>query len=135
MVGQCVDPVVGLVVDQAETHLDEPAVDRRVSPAEGPMRSLAASRALSPMANRVVVPAIGTSAVRRNVRPVVGQVGGPMVGRAVSPVDKALVKVAPLAVADQVRDGPPMIVRNAQPVRWVRPSPKKSTSPNSTQLF
>ena len=87
------------------------------------------------VADPVVGPVIETSAVSRNARRVVGPVVGPRVSRAASPVDNAVAKVAPLAVVVLVRGVHPMIVRNARRVRWARPSPKKSTSPNSTRLF
>lgn len=113
----------------------DPAGDRAVSRAVDRVATRAASQAVNQVTDPIVVLVNETSVVRRNVRPVVG----PVASRAVSQVDSEPIsraaKVAPLALADQVRDAPPMIVRNARPVRWARLSRKKSTSPTSTQLF
>jgi hypothetical protein len=105
----------------------DPAGDRAVSRAVDRVASPAVSRKDGLAVSRVVGPVIAISADQRSVRRAVSQVDSEPISRAA--------KVAPLAMADQVCDAPPMIVRSALPVRWARPSPKKSTSPNSTRLF
>ena len=110
-----------------------PRVDLAVSPAEGlmasPVAGLAVSREASPRESpvvaRVVLRVIATSVVRRSVRPVVRQ--GVM-------VDNPVVKVALLGEADPVLGAHQMNVRRDHHDQWGPPSPKRSTSPTSTQL-
>lgn len=118
---------VAAAVDPAGDRAVSRAVDLVASPGVSPTDGLAV--------NPVVGPVIGTIVVRRNAPPVVG----PVVNQAVSQVDSEPIsraaKAAPLAVAGLVRGVHPMSVRNVRLGRWVRLSPKKSTSPNSIQLF